>query len=51
MYGVAFCKLEYSDQLKEMGFAGKSRTSPSLGFPARTQAYITRSTLSQIQRP
>lgn len=29
MYGVAFCKLEYSDRLKQMGFAGESSKSRS----------------------
>lgn len=24
MYGIAFCKLEYSDELKSLGFAGQS---------------------------
>ncbi|TKA54032.1 hypothetical protein B0A53_03314 [Rhodotorula sp. CCFEE 5036] len=33
VYGVAFCKLEYSDQLKEMGFAGEFTAS---SFPRFT---------------
>lgn len=53
MYGIAYCPVEYSDELKSLGFAGTSSfLSVSLSDTSASQAHSESppSLATQIQR-